>query len=1375
MKIPHATSLSLAGALLLALVQVPSAFALSWDAPAFSLASSDIANAAGQIQSSGKDDAIVLYEEDSYTYAPGGAAVHSYRIIYKILTGDGVSQWSTARSWYQPWRQDAPTIQARVISKDGKVSLLDPKTISDSTARSDSPDIYSDTRTVEAPLPSLEPGSVVEYVVVKSDRAPLLSAGSVQRVWFGHGEPVLSRRLIIDFPAGTPLRYASRGPADSKPTRTEKDGRVILQFDATNLPALDKDEDLAPSDGAQSACVDFSTGASWNDIARAYAAAIAPMVDSKPVSQYVSGILAGTKAKGPEAVAAILYRIRKDVRYTGLDFAENAIIPHPPLDTLKRGYGDCKDQAVLLIAALQAAGVKAQIALLMSGEDTDVSPQLPGFGLFTHAIVYLPQSGTWIDPTADFYPPGSVPLMDQGRQALIVSPDAKTLTMTPDPPPSTNWFREVREFKLSESGPAAVVETCTMGGSFDASYRSSFDRSTESASHDQLEKYVKSEYDDASLVRFSTSDPRAMNVPFTMTIEAAGSKEGTTDDSSAIVYVRGGGLVDFLPGLITRKDAVGSTFQRKTSLRLWEPFVADFIYHVIAPPGYRAAALPPDETIPLGPIALTKTFKLESDGSVTATLHLDSVKRLFTADEATAMHKAVRAFNEGQASVVSFEQVGESLLAAGKFQEALTEFKRLAALHPTEARHRVQVSSALLAAGFGRDAVVAARAAVQLEPTSALAHSNLAWILLHDDFGRLFGRDVDLAGAQAEYEQAHTLDPSSTFYVRNLAIISEYNGKMVRYGPGAKLDQAVTLYKSMGKDLETQGFQQNLYLDLLYLGRYQEILSGLQNSASTDSLQALFVAASAAANGPAAAQKEAARLVPSAEDRRKILSNAAQCLLTIRRYPESAELMIAGARGTANLTQTIAFADLLKSITPADPKLRQDSTPQGVILTLISRVLATDISLSSISEILAASVRSTLSDPANAAEATDSFQAIGDALSNLPFPPETMLDLVTRLADIPTISEGNATAALLRIPAFPDAAPSLFYLTKESGAYRIVDSMDNMSGIARECLALLDANKVDDANAWFRLLRTQHDRMGDFPDFSKADVFKLLPAGNAGAEDLRLAAGFLLSESRSKSDALLGADILMPRWRAEKDAARKAVIEESLAEGLLTTDRMGDLLDVAGSYAKDTPDSVRAVELLALAMDRAGKSADGDSLVRSRLAAKQKDRDLSRLLATRLASSGRYAEAVKTLDAVLDYGDAEITDYNSYAWYSLYMGTLDANLIAKRQIIQRLMQGGSGILHTLACVLADSGRILEAQEVFGKYLERRGNRDPDSATWLAYGILAQRFGLTDTAVYALQKVTLERGYEKEYPGVSSWTLAQIHLKEALAAGGKNAP
>jgi tetratricopeptide (TPR) repeat protein len=1156
------------------------------------------------------------------------------------------------------------------------------------------------------------------------------------------------------------------------PVRREAGGRVELRVDAVNLAAVKEQEELLTSDTAAAPCIDFSTGASWKEIARAYAAVTDSLLDEAPLGGYLNGIAGAAGMKKPDLIAAILYRVRKDVRYTGINFGENAIIPHPPLDTLTRGYGDCKDQSVLLAAALRAGGIDAKLALLMAGDGLDVSSQLPGFGLFNHAIVYLPREGMWIDPTADFSLPGDLPLMDQGRRALIITPATTSLSLTPDPPPSSNWFREVREFRLAESGPATVVETSTMAGSFAVFYRDSFERSSASEAHDHLEKYVKREYNASSLARFTASDPRAMDVPFTMTVEASEAKEGTTDDSSAVVHVRGGSLLDFLPQFITREDAPGTAFTRINDMRLWEPFVCEYTYRIIAPPGYSAAALPPDETVPLGPAVLTKVFTLNADGSVTAVLRVDCVKRVYTAAETIAMHQAVRAFLDGQASIVSFEQVGESLLAAGKYRESLAEFRALAALHPAEAYHRVQISRALLAAGFGGDALKEARRAVDLQSELALPHGNLAWTLLHDEFGRLFARGIDLAGARAEYERARKLEPANSMYARNLAILDEYNDSLVRYGSGAKLDEAIALYRSIEKDIKDSDYWPNLSFDLLYAGRFQDVKTTLRDGASTSTLQALYVAASAALDGAAAAQKEAARLVASAEDRRKVLGSAAQYLLNARQYPQSAELMIAGARGTANLTQTIALADLLKTLTPSDPKLLRDSSPQGIILMLMSLLLRGEGTTPAFESLMASSIRSALADPGERAEATGTLESIRGELSQLPFPSDTMFDLLTRFISIQSIVEDGATAALMSMPAFPAYTPMVFYLSKEAGAYRFVDATGDLSGIARECLAHLDAGRLDEARAWIHLIRTQHARSAAFPDTASDPLFTLLPAdGAAGADALRLAAGFALSRSKSPADARQGVSFVLPLWRAEKDAGRRLTIETTLAEGLLLAGRMKDLQEVAASFVKDAPADLRGLELLCIAMEQAGMTAEAEALIRARLAAKPGDLGLSRLLEENLAGAGRYEEAIAVAGAILDSGATKLSDYNNFAWYSLYTGVIDPAVVEKRQIVQRLVQGNSAELHTLACVLADEGRILEAQEVFGKYLEQRGGALPDSSTWLAYGMLAQRFGLIDTARAAFAKVTQE-GPESLSPGISSWTLAQMHLKEAQASKAK---
>ena len=48
----------------------------------------------------------------------------------------------------------------------------------------------------------------------------------------------------------------------------------------------------------------------------------------------------------------LLAWLRDRVRYVGVEFGDSSIIPRPPSETLGHGYGDSKDQAVLLVGLL---------------------------------------------------------------------------------------------------------------------------------------------------------------------------------------------------------------------------------------------------------------------------------------------------------------------------------------------------------------------------------------------------------------------------------------------------------------------------------------------------------------------------------------------------------------------------------------------------------------------------------------------------------------------------------------------------------------------------------------------------------------------------------------------------------------------------------------------------------------------------------------------------------------------------------------------------------------------------------------------------------------------------------------------------------------
>ncbi len=151
--------------------------------------------------------------------------------------------------------------------------------------------------------------------------------------------------------------------------------------------------------------------------------------------------------------------MRRLVRYSGVEFGEAEIEPRTPLETLTRRYGDCKDQAALLVAMLRAVSIPAHVALLKVGEQTDIDPDMPGLNAFDHAIVYVPGKDVlWIDPTAEYAPCGKLPIHDQDRLALVADPHTEKLVRTSHVNYKENCVEETREYVLQKEERGNVRE-----------------------------------------------------------------------------------------------------------------------------------------------------------------------------------------------------------------------------------------------------------------------------------------------------------------------------------------------------------------------------------------------------------------------------------------------------------------------------------------------------------------------------------------------------------------------------------------------------------------------------------------------------------------------------------------------------------------------------------------------------------------------------------------------------------------------------------------------------------------------------------------------------------------------------------------------------
>jgi len=220
---------------------------------------------------------------------------------------------------------------------------------------------------------------VVEEEYTETETEPLFAPGRTGRVELGQEDvPVAHSRVIFDAPAALPLRTDLFLLPDVKPVRTEAGERVTLTFDVGSIDGFDPREPYLPPDVVRFPIIAFATGVSWQSVATEYGKIVDNLSGSAAMKAFVEPLIAGKKSAA-EKEAAIVDYLDREVRYTGIEFGEAAIVPHDPAETLAKKYGDCKDKATLLVAMLRAAGIPANVALLSVESRMDVPRICPAW------------------------------------------------------------------------------------------------------------------------------------------------------------------------------------------------------------------------------------------------------------------------------------------------------------------------------------------------------------------------------------------------------------------------------------------------------------------------------------------------------------------------------------------------------------------------------------------------------------------------------------------------------------------------------------------------------------------------------------------------------------------------------------------------------------------------------------------------------------------------------------------------------------------------------------------------------------------------------------------------------------------------------------
>jgi tetratricopeptide (TPR) repeat protein len=1354
------------------------------DGHAFSASPAEIQAAAALIKPEPFTNVTVLFEQEHYRIDSSGKATRVHQLLYRIETKAGVEGWSQTSVQWDPWYQNQPSIRARILQANGKVSELDPHTLTDVPAKNEQDDAFSNARIYKGPLPSLAIGAIVEEETAVVDKLPFFSGGSVYRVYLSRDVPVIRSRVVIETPEDTAFQSKVHFLPDVRVQTQLTDGIRRSTYDQDPVPlAPSSDIDLA-TDKPLYPYIEFSTGVSWAAVASAYQKIAEPQIQPDRVKALLS---ASTNSNRLATVQALVSRLHYEIRYTGIEFGESGLQPQTPAEILKRHYGDCKDKAAVLVAMLRASGIPANLALLQAGPGSDVNPDLPGMNQFNHAIVHVPagnknESELWIDATAEFTRVGDLPYGDQGRLALIIADGTKSLTLTPEARPADSVLVETRQITLAQMGPAHIVESSTTTGHIDADYRSRYGVGESKAVTEDLEQYSKQAYAAKALTHIEHGDGSDFSKPFVLRLDMANAARGSSGIKDAAVAIPPAGILNRLPRWFsTDPDADSAKLtpeqeterkkkvQARSSEYLIHPFVTEWRYRILLPEGFAARTLPEDQTLKMGPATLTRRLALEpsqqSPAVITAVYRFDSGKQRYSLDEVLALRKAVLEEDRKNYLLIYADQAGAKLLTEGKFRQALTTDRALIAAHPSDAMHHVHMSSALLSVGLGEQAQKEARLATTLNPHSSTAFSQLATALEYNNIGVFVGNGFDRKAAIEAYRKAKQLDTEDIDIRAGLAVLYEYDPQGDRYSENASLSDAVREYREL-KDVDKSAatrYEDNLLYAMLYNHQFADVLAELATQPSNATRDAMTIAATAASQTVASALQAADR-IGSSEQKNAALRLAGQLLIRLNLYSQAAELLTAGIQGQENAADLSRQIDIYRNLHHSMPAAFPPTDPKAPVQLMMTSVMTGTI-VQTVPTFLTRHSFATETEWKHNLEHNGSSKVLATIAKKSQIPLSVMRDLIA--GNLKFTSEGDDSHGYHVTMQSIGAEPQQFFVSREEGQYKIVASGTDTAEVGNYAVYLLRNNRQAEAVSlldWKRSL--VHRGGGDDP--LAGDLFaRFWTEGSSGslqsvtqaiqisaialtiqkpASQLSLEPAIALYQKTPPSTRSDLALLLACAWLNHNDgAAAKPYIAELLHQ---------------------YPNSITAISLAGRSYAQLKDFASWSALLDARLAKRPSDRELLNQSAFEAESQGDFARARKALRLVLDSGKATSNDYNGFAWLALFDDHLDAESIQAGQQANLLSKNSNfGDLHTLACLYAAQGKTTEARQLLFDAMAAGNQTEPNSSVWFGFGSIYEQFGETEAAIAAYRKVTPP---EEPINPIDTYNLAQTHLKDLRA-------
>lgn len=477
--------------------------------------------------------ALILYCDEKVKITTDNTEVSSLHYLVKILNERGKEEFSEVQISYDSTFEKIELEYARTIKPDGTVVEVGSRHMRDVSKYLNFP-LYSNVRVFIISFPEMTEGASIEYKL-KIYRNQLINKKDfVMNYPVQSQEPIIAANFAMEVPKDTKVsikllneQYNNFG-AELKPKIEDSDKSLIYKWDFKNIPQIMPEANM-PDQVEINPTIMLSSFESWQEVYDWWWALASDKITADEAIINKVNELIKDKLSSEEKIKALSNFVIQKIRYVAVEYGQAGYEPHKAEDIFRNKYGDCKDQAILLVAMLRHAGFTAFPVLIPTKECYNLNEDFPSM-FFNHAIaaVALGEKIVFVDATAETCAFGDLPPGDQNRKVLLLKDTGYEILDTPLFPAEHNLIKHLLSIRINDDETLSANKIVFPYGVYDLSQRYWLLFTMPQLIRDQLEKKIQEISIGAILEDYKIENLDNLNKPVVLSYSFKGPEYFTT-------------------------------------------------------------------------------------------------------------------------------------------------------------------------------------------------------------------------------------------------------------------------------------------------------------------------------------------------------------------------------------------------------------------------------------------------------------------------------------------------------------------------------------------------------------------------------------------------------------------------------------------------------------------------------------------------------------------------------------------------------------------------------------------------------------------------------------------------------------------------------